>query len=265
MTNKIKIIFNEEKNTLGYLVLNDKFGWIGVPTSSKLSREEFTNISIEDGAERILDYISDTYAFGTTDQVEIILEGFSDECNKFIKETKKYGKINVVTKDFNILVCGKVKSGKSTLIEALCTNTNFERNDNFTVYHQNRITWYEIDGLDIEDGSYMKVVNDVKLLTESVDISAIVYCVCFDNRRLEKAEKELLEEIKSIISDSRIIVAITNAIDEVGAKEFGQEIMTSTEGVIASPVLAKSVETKLGVIEAYGLFSLNNYIFGGLL
>lgn len=264
MINRVKIIFNEEHETLGYLIQNDKFEWVRVPETSKLSRQEYTHISLEDNSKKIIDYISDIYAPGSDDTVEIVLEAFPHECHKFISEVGNYDNVKVITGDINILVCGKIKSGKSTLIQALTKSDECITYEQWDIYKMNNISWYEVPGLDIEEGSYEKVTRCIFQLLEEVKITTIIYCTTADGNRLENAESELIDDIKKKSPETQVIIAITKAIDEVGTKKWAKTITESHQGVTVVPVLAKDIATKLGVVEAYGLYTINNCIFEGI-
>lgn len=264
MNNKIKIIFNEEKDSLGYLILNDKFEWVSVSATSKLSRHEYTDIKIEENSKKILDYISEIYAPGQDDVIEIILEGFPFECKKFIEEAANYENVNVNSKDINVLVCGKIKSGKSTLIQTITSVSNPEVKEYYELYKSNNISWFEITGLDIEEGSYEKVINDIEKVLKENEISTVVYCISFEGHRFEKAEEELLKYVQNKLPEARIVVAITKAIDKINCMNWAKEIMENNDRLIATPVLAKSMKTRLGVIPADGLQTISNYIFEGI-
>lgn len=264
MKNKIKIIFNEEHKTLGYLVQNDKYEWVKVPETSKLSREEYTHINIEDNPRKILEYISDVYAPCDDDEVELVLEAFPYECTRFLSEVSEYKNMQVITQDINILVCGKAKSGKSTLIRALTKEEDCIKEECWDIYKNNNISWYEISGLDIEEGSYNKIIQNISKLFEEVNITTVIYCTSADSNRLENAEGDLIEYIREKLSEVQIVVAITKAIDEVGAKKWAKEIMEWQKGIVVVPVLAQKIETKAGTIDIYGLYTIYNYIFEGI-
>ena len=259
MKNRMKIICNAEDNKIAFLILNDKYEWVSVPSTSKLSREEFTSIPLENNAKKVLDYISSVY--GTRgDKIEIILEGFSEECVMFNNEALNYGNIKVRTRENNILFCGKTGSGKSTLIKALSKMESLEEAEHWQSCRVNKTTWYEISGLGIEKGSYKKVISDIDALIEYANISVVVYCAQFSGRRLEEAEMDLLNYIKEKIPDVRIIIAVTKCIDAVGAKEFEFDL----DNLIVVPVRAEKVETRLGTVEPFGLHKISNFIFEGM-
>lgn len=96
--NSIKIISNRVAGTISYYMKNEMDEWIHVDRSSPLSRKEYTETSIYESAEKIIEVIDNTYNMGNRG-VNLEMECSDDE---FIYLSSLIEK-NIVVLTFQVL------------------------------------------------------------------------------------------------------------------------------------------------------------------
>nr|WP_304956071.1 hypothetical protein [uncultured Acetatifactor sp.] len=95
--NSIKMICNHGARTISYYIKNETDEWIHVDSSSPLSRKEYTQTSIYESAEKIIETIDEIYNTGNRG-VDLEMECTNDEfmyLSSLIE--KEYGDTNIIS------------------------------------------------------------------------------------------------------------------------------------------------------------------------
>lgn len=93
--NSIKIVSNQEAKTISYYIKNEAGEWIHVDNSSPLSRKEYTETSIYESAEKVIEIIDEIYNTGNRG-VDLEISCTNDEfiyLSSLVKE--KYSDDNI--------------------------------------------------------------------------------------------------------------------------------------------------------------------------
>lgn len=263
MRNRVKIFNNSEIQKINFFVMNDNGGWIAVPVESELSRSEYTGLSINDDASKILDYINENYCIG--EEIDLVLENFTENPDLFLSVAEGYENIRVIKESLRVIVIGREGTGKSTLIESFGVSKRLEKTENYEQYISNGIEWNEIRGLNISQGTFSAIEETIKEIACIRNISIIMYCINAKNGRIENVEIELMRFAQACIPNARTIFVITNSIDDVSTATLIEEINKLVDDVPCLSILAKDEETKIGTITAFGIDKLKRYIFEGIL
>lgn len=262
MMQVMKIINNPKDGSLSYFIQNANQKWVSVSDFSELSRSSFRKLNIEDNSEILWKTIAKTYC-GPNQYLRIILEGFDDIPQSLMESVKKFPAISIVSGQFSIAVVGKLKVGKSTLIEALgCRRIKSEKD--YNMYSMKQSNWYEVKGIDLGRESYNETVNIISELQQFEQTSVFIYCLDSKAGKIENEEIELIDFLKNSYPNARVIVVITKSIDEDGARAFAERVkgMVKCSGVV--PVLAKETETRAFICKAYGIDKLTELIYEGV-
>lgn len=268
--NSIKIISNQEAKTISYYIKNEFDEWIHVDNSSPLSRREYTETSMYESAEKVIEKIDEIYNTGNRG-VDLEISCTNDEfiyLSSLIKENEqKKENFNIICRQSKMQVAfaGKIGSGKTTLIDALAELNHVK----FSVSHESGYTlcqnaegsqlWYEVAGIDIGKVNVEKTYTTIKSLIE-VGVEILVYC--FSTNKIESAEEDILLSIKNNFPNVRILVVLTSCVDADG-NIYAERMRDFLNGIKILPVLAKDKKIRNGVIPAYGLEDISRFIYGG--
>lgn len=298
--NKIKIISNHVARSVSYYIKNEADEWIHVDRSSPLSRKEYTETSVYESAEKIIEVIDDIYNPGNRG-VDLELECTNDEfiyLSSLIE--KKYGDANITStqkeearqlgpadstkkmetssnvdkKENANIICrqnkmqvafaGKIGSGKTTLIGALAERNNIS----FSVSHESGYTLHRnMEGSQlwyeitgIEIGK-INVEKACATMRNLIHAGTDVLIYCFSTNKIEVTEENILLDIKRDFPNVRILVVLTSCVDN-DSIVYAERMSNSLNGIKVLPVLAKDKRTKSGVIPAYGLEDISRFIYG---
>lgn len=264
MEQLLKIVYQPTDNSLGFFIKNALSNWVPVSEYSELAESKCKYADINTDADLLLDVLSRAYAHGNA--LRIIAEGF-DTIEGFCEAAEKHENIFVNNGVFNVAVLGKVKSGKSVLIEAY-KYTQKEDIDNNIVYVIEGNKWFEIKGIDLGPNCCKDPLETIASINVSNKISVFLYCVEYKSGKLETEEIHLIEELLSTYPNARVVIALTNSFDEGGANILAQKFQTEMhgmdiKGIPVIPVLAQKAETRIGEIQSYGITRLLDVIYGG--
>lgn len=169
----------------------------------------------------------------------------------------------------NVAVVGKIGSGKTELIKAICgyeeTSCGARTGDGITAY-SNRNTdssWYEVDGIEIKKHNFDRTHLILSRLMNENEITVLLYCFRFRTGKIEDSERDFIVALKHEYPKLKILAVVTECIDEAAAHAFGERICRSTKQTMAYPVLAKELKCKAGYIQPFGLEGLVKEIYRG--
>lgn len=263
--NQIKIVSNAKKQSLKFYFKNEEGKWSSVSNDSVLSRKEYISATVQDRATDIVRIIDSVYNPGNRG-VDIYFEGGEADF-RFLKDAvnSQFSKSNIicVMQKTLIAVAGKIGAGKTSLIEGFWKYKNipFKRceKDGILVFADDEKTsvWYEIPGIDFGVEHMANARNALEKLAKS-NITTFVYCL--GTKKIEALEEELISFARDNYPDIKILVVLTQFVDEEQDK-YVEQLSADLEGVKVIPVLAMDKKTRHGVVSAYGLDDIERYIF----
>lgn len=266
--NEMKIVANASSNALIYYLKNERGTWMRILSKdSRLARKEYVHTSIREKAQEILQEILQTYNAGNRGIVlEFVgpeeefqaLQAVVGNCFKEAPIECRYsGKESI-----KVVVAGKIGVGKTTLIEALCEQFGggFEKKEEagYNVYKamDDTIIWYELPGISLDTDIAEVKESLAKFAEEQV---TLVYCL--RSERVDEVESELLAWFKEKNPVATSFAVLTCCAEDVSEKHIGQ-ISELLYDIKVFPVLAKEYRTRVGVLHAYGLEEVREYIVG---
>lgn len=183
--NKMRIVCNPYTHEMAYYLQNELGEWNALSADSPLSRQYYTKTTINDRVEKILG-MTDAIYNRKNKGLDIIFEGTDQDfkcINKSLLRNFKDRDITCKLGITKIVVIGKIKSGKSYLIEGLEEFHKYkyykEEYPDYVKYideSYHHIIWYEVKGIDLGNGSIEKVSTTVSALVNEGVIS-IIYCI----------------------------------------------------------------------------------------
>lgn len=181
------------------------------------------------------------------------------------EETSLYSEMSCKKRGTYVVVAGKVKSGKSMLIEALgefnSARLSVTQQPNCKVYMDERKDqkWYEIEGIDLGK----EYVQKAKMEIERIAFEGMtVFMYCFSTNKIEDAEIQLILELKRNYPNTRFLCVLTSCIDD-DAYDTAERMSSYLDGIKVIPALAKEKKIKQGMVSAYGLDDITKYLYGG--
>jgi hypothetical protein len=263
--NRMKIVSKANPQKLEFFFQGEKGEWWPITSESKLSRSEYAT-TIQEKAADILRYIDNEYN-PQNRGVDIIFEGSPDDFTILDRIQRKIlPDANIhCYQETKIAVAGKIKSGKSTLIEEINHLRGEEclQTEEYGVLRYTNevasIIWNEIPGIEIGKETVAKAIKTFDTLAEQ-ELTAFVYCinVC----KIEQLEEEFIGHVKEKYPRIKILIALTMSVgeeDDLIADQIGKLV----GNIKAIPVLAKEYNTQTGIVAAYGLDKVAQYLFGG--
>ena len=204
-----------------------------------------------------------------------ISESIKKEIESNINNNQFSEKLN----HFNILILGRAGIGKTTLINSILefegtpqelltgegTSKTMGEPKGYTSEKVKGLRLWDSQGIDKENYSIPKVVEDVKKLTNEASINndpdKFIHCIwyCVGGNRFEKSESESISELMNIYDDNTlpIVIVYTEAYDEESTEEACDEVKKVLEKKIDKnkikeiniiPIVAKKNEIKVGNI-----------------
>lgn len=265
--NRIKIVSNPNPRSLSFFLMNEKGQWVSVSNYSELSRKKYTTADIFTAGDDIVSIIDRDYNTGGRG-VDIRFEGTPEEY-AFLQECvkKRFQHQNIVCNHYQtiIAVAGKINSGKSTFIEAMCkygggnsSSIQFDGYERYTAYPSNAI-WYEIAGIDIGKEN---VTAAQETLSRIIPDGVTDFIYCISTNKIEELEEKFILNIKSTYPHINVLLLLTNHLDD-SDDLFIDQLSHQLNNVKVLPILAKARQTRNGIIEAYGLDNVSRYLFEG--
>lgn len=274
--NSIRVVCNPYTNKMSYYFKNEIGEWSVLSGSSPLSRQFYTNTSVKERGEKIVEKIDEIYNRKNRG-VDILFEGTSDSYNCFvdiIKNNFANRNISCTLGTTKIAVLGKKSVGKTMLIESLEALKGFEysviRNEEYIQYTDecNHAHWYEVKGIDLGKENVENAFQTVAELSE-MGLSAVIYCVSAITGRIENIEKELISRIENSFAELKVMVVLTMCYKD-DIQETIDEIEKITNQAKLVLTLAKEYKTgmkdtdgKIVVIKPFGLELVSEYVFEG--
>lgn len=299
--NGMKIISNHVARTVSFYIKNEAGKWVHVDSSSPLSRKEYTETSIYESAEKIIEIIDDIYNTGnrgvdleiecTDDEFiylsSLIEKGYgnanisstqkdvarqlesadlNEDIRKFSKKDPKED-VNIFCKQnlVQVAFAGKIGSGKTTLIDALAERNNIKfsvsQESDYTL-HQNMEGGQRWYEITGIDIGKINVEKACTTIKNLIKAGMNVLIYCFSTDKIEAIEENILLNIKSDFPNVRILAVLTSCVDDDGIV-YAERMSNSLNGIKVLPVLAKDKKIRNGVIPAYGLEDISRFIYGG--
>lgn len=272
--NSIKIVCNPYTNKIQYYFKNEIGEWDVLLEDSPLSRQHYTDTSMKETANEILEKIDEIYN-RKSKGVDIFFEGTTNSYNYLQEAIKRHfadRNIQCELGTTKIAVVGKKSVGKTALIEGLEELHGFQLSkadyQNYVQYSDklNHDEWFEVSGIDLGKENIEKAFQTVKELAEK-GLSSVIYCISGTSGRIEDIEKELIMRLIKEFSALKVMVVLTMCY-KADIQEIADEIKRFTNQVEVVPTLAKEYKTRARndngtpfVIEPFGLESVSAYVF----
>lgn len=264
--NCLKIVSNPANGTLAFYK-KSKDRWLLVPSTSDLSRKEYTETTIKEKASKIVAYINTVYNIGNQG-VDIFFEGTQEDYQILVLTiNSQFSGCNLqcMIQKTLVAVMGKCNCGKTVLIEELTKHKGSEYQktivDEILTYTDESGTtvWYEVPGIDLGIENVNAAKDKFEKLAEQ-GLTNLIYCL--GTSKLEPLEEELIACVQSKHPSIHILVALTQFMEE-DSDVFVDQLSTQLNGVKVIPVLARDVKIRDGMISAYGINDVDSYIFEG--
>ena len=265
--NRIKIVSNYSIPSISYFLQNENREWVRVSNSSKLSRREYTENSIIEKIFDILEVIEEIYNPGDRG-VELSFEGTEEEYTVICDTIKKKcleKQISCYQQKTKIAVAGKIKSGKTTLIESLesLIGAKYARSmkTDYEVFTDKKgcTEWYELKGIDL---GKEYIHQSKKVLEQLVESGLSMFVYCFSTYKVEKLEEELIMNLKTKNPELKILLVLTFCVED-DAELFSEQISSQLAQVKVIPILAKDLKIRGGAIPSFGLDKIVQCIYEG--
>lgn len=274
--NSIRIVCNPYLNNISYYFQNELGEWDVLSENSPLSRQYYTNTTVDERCEEILKIINEIYNRNNKG-VDIIFEGTSENYNVLRQGIEKIYSTRDITYELGttkIAVAGKKCVGKSLMIEGLETLQGLKYSkiieNDYVKYSDecNHAEWYEINGIDLGKENMEKSFDTIKKLSEN-NLSAVIYCITASTSKIEESERIFIKKIADDFSKLKVMIVLTMCYrDDV--QDSIDEIEKITDQVKIVPILAKEYKTGLKneddnpiSIASFGLEEVSSYIFEG--
>lgn len=274
--NALRVVCNPYTNKMSYYFRNELGEWDVLSGNSPLSRQYFTNTSVEARAKDILSKIDEIYN-RKNKGIDILFEGTAGNYRIILKTIKDFfpeRNIECQLGTTKIAVVGKKSVGKSFLIEGLEDLQGFKysktKENGYLKYADecNHAEWYEVLGIDLGKDKVEKAFETVNNLSED-GLSAVIYCVSATSGRIEEIEKNLIKKIADSFTELKVMVVLTMSYREY-IQETIDEIEKITDQIKMIPVLAKEYKTVLKnengeaiTIAPFGLEEVSMFVFEG--
>ena len=266
--NQIKIVNNSKGKKLSYFFQNEKSEWNLVSNTSALSRKKYVSASISENAAEILQIINDTYNIGNRG-VDIHFEGSVNDYNtlqSIIEENFSDDNLHCYQQKTSIAVAGKIGSGKTTLIGEIVKRQGkefcFFQNNMINGYAdtESTITWYEIPGIDLGKENVFAAMANFDLLAKN-GVTNFIYCV--GTNKVEELEEQFIRYVQEKYPGVKVLIVLTMCLEDEAVPILSEQLFKNIGNVKVIPTLAKEFKTREGLIPAYGLDKIINYIFAG--
>lgn len=274
--NTVKMVCNPYTNRMSYYFRNELGEWEVLSSDSPLSRQYYTNTTVSEKVQEILEKIDEIYN-RKNKGLDILFEGTNENYHILCETIEKnfYGKnINCKLGTTKIAVVGKKSAGKSYLIDGIENLQGFKyskiKQDGYVRYVDecNHAEWYEITGIDLGKNKVEESYDTIKKLSKE-GLSAVVYCIPATSGRIEEIEKTLIKRIETDFAEMRTMIALTMCFKD-DIQEAIDEIEKITDQIKVVPVLAKEYKTALKdkkgnalVIDSFGLEDISRFVFEG--
>ena len=265
--NKIKIKTGSKSNALTFYILSEQQKWCPVSNSSVLSRNKFVNATIKEIAVDLISTIDSLYNIHNRG-VDIYFGGLEEDfevLTNTVSDSFADKNIKCILQRTMIAVAGKVKSGKTTLINELVRVKGddylFDDTTGIPSYSSsdNTTVWYEIPSIDIGIENVIAAQKSFEQLAKT-GVTTFIYCL--STTKIERPEEELINYVVENYPSVRVIIALTQYLDEEGTI-YAAKLSSRMNGIRVIPLLAQNMKTRQGNIDAYGLDVLEQAIFEG--
>lgn len=249
--NSIRVVCNPYLNNMSYYFKNEIGEWEFLSGNSPLSRQYFTNTTITERSDKIIEKIDEIYN-RKNKGVDILFEGTTNNYELLLQSIRKMcpdRDIKCELGTTKIAVVGKKAVGKSFMIDGLEELQGFKysktKDKNFIKYSDecNHAEWYEINGIDLGKENVQAAFETVKMLSEK-NLSAVICCISATTGRIEEIEKTLIREIADSFAELKVMVVLTMCYKD-NIQEVIDEIEKITDQVKIVPILAKKYKTAL--------------------
>lgn len=274
--NSIRVVCNPYLNKMSYYFKNEIGEWEVLSGNSPLSRQYFTNTTVTERCNQIVEKIDEIYN-RKNKGVDILFEGTSENYKLLLQSLDKLCPDRNITCKLGttkIAVVGKKAVGKSFMIDGLEDLQGFKystiKEKDYIRYSDecNHAEWYEINGIDLGKDKVEKAFDTVRKLSEG-GLSAVIYCVSSSTGRIEEIEKKLIKRIADSFAELKVMIVLTMCYKD-NIQEAIDEIEKVTDQVKIVPILAKEYKTGMKdengnplTIAPFGLEAVSSYVFEG--
>lgn len=274
--NSIRVVCNPYSNKMSYYFKNELGEWEVLSGNSPLSRQFFTNTTITERGDQILQKIDEIYNRNNKG-IDILFEGTSENYNLFLQSISKLFSNRDITCKLGttkIAVVGKKAVGKTYMIDGFEDIQGFKysktKEPEYVRYADecNHAEWYEVNGIDLGKDKVEAAFNTIKKLSKK-NLSAVIYCIPASTGRIEDIEKKLIKKIADSFSELKVMIVLTMCYKD-DIQEAIDEIEKITDQVKIVPVLAKEYKTGIKdengnplTIAPFGLEEVSSFVFEG--
>lgn len=247
-SNKLRIDC-KDTGEISYLFLSER-GWGPVSKSSALFREEYRHTPVyPETAREVFGIISRDYSLGGG--VDIQFRGPKDVYEIFrgaAQELSPDGRLRCQKlTDVVIAVAGRIRVGKTVLIRALKRVAEEKDRDSAGNLC---CRFLELQGIDIGDEYIEHAKNELEHLRQENGVNCLIYCL--ESGKVDPAEKHFLQYVTARYPQMTVLAVLPRCID-AAAEQVASDISALLDGMQVIPVLAEELNTKVGVIQPYGV------------
>ena len=265
--NQIKIVSNTKRHSLAFYMKSETGKWNLVSNDSALSRKEYTGATIQNRAKDIVQVIHSLYNQGNRG-VNIFFEGEEKDfllLKEIVDAQFSTSGITCALQKSHIAVAGKAGSGKTSLIKGFGIykgiSFNSRQKDGVNIFtdDEETVAWYEIPGITIGAETFLKARDTLEQLARS-GLTAFIYCL--GTNKIEVSEEEFIFFVRDKYPEIKVLVVLTRSVDDEQAL-YIEQLSESLKGIKVIPILAMDMNTRVGVIPAFGLDDVDRYISEG--
>lgn len=256
-SNKIKINYDPIERCTSFQFLGDNGQWGDVYEGSDLSRKKYSTAIADGRIGELLQIINDNYNVDENG-VKIIFSGTDEVFNEVRSVIKEYEGMTLERCNSKVVVVGKRNSGKTYLVEGI-----FD-------FLERKICAVDkggyIEYLDVQDGISIYEIKGIDLGLENVDkaysflenriregATTVFYCLFAKSGKIEETEISFIKKVESEYADINVIPVITGCVDEKRGSDFAHEIIDELGDRDVVLTLAKEMNTRVGVIQKFGM------------
>ena len=158
-----------------------------------------------------------------------------------------------------VAVMGKMASGKTELIKGVSmylgsTIGDAVSFDNYSLYRDdnNRIDWYEVNGIDLGKENFLRAKETVDFLIAD-GVTHVVYCFHAMNSKIEDIERDYIVELRERNPELDVLLVITHSVEPETSLAFAELLNRITLGADVIETMAKRLKTKGGYVLPFGM------------
>lgn len=265
--NQIKIVSNTKRHSIAFYMKSEVGKWNLVSNDSSLSRKEYTDATIQSRAKDIVQVINSLYNQGNRG-VNIFFEGEKKDfllLKEIVDGQFSKSGITCALQKSHIAVAGKTGSGKTSLIRGFGIyrgiSFNSRQKDGVNIFtdDEETVVWYEIPAIDFGAENLPKARDVLEKLARS-GLTTFIYCL--GTNKIKVSEEEFIFFVRDNYPEIKVLVVLTQSVNDEQALYIDQ-LSEILKGIKVIPILAMDMNTRMGVVSAFGLDDVDRYLSEG--